>query len=64
MFEGLLTYRGFGIELPPVKVLVNCMDYTLLAKDALAALMTTIDSGAYSSAPVPPVTLLSTQIRE
>ncbi len=37
MFEGLLPYRGFGIELPPVKVLVNCMDYTLLAKDALAA---------------------------
>lgn len=62
MFEELLPYQGFGIELPPVKILVNCMDYTLLAKDALAALMNIIDSGAYSSAPIPPVTLLSTHI--
>ncbi len=62
MFEELLPYRGFGIELPPVKILVNCMDYTLLAKEALAALMNIIDSGAYSSAPIPPVTLLSTHI--
>ncbi|HCR3204800.1 TPA: ParA family protein [Morganella morganii subsp. morganii] len=62
MFEELLPYRGFGIELSPVKILVNCMDYTLLAKDALAALMNIIDSGAYSSAPIPPVTLLSTHI--
>ncbi len=28
LLEGLLPYRGFGIVLPPVKVLVNCMDYT------------------------------------
>lgn len=62
MFEELLPYQGFGIELPPVKILVNCMDYTLLAKEALAALMNIIDSGAYSSAPIPPVTLLSTHI--
>ncbi len=32
LLEGLLPYRGFGIVLPPVKVLVNCMDYTTLAK--------------------------------
>ncbi|HCM63127.1 MAG TPA: chromosome partitioning protein ParA [Morganella sp. (in: Bacteria)] len=62
MIEELLPYRGFGIELPPVKILVNCMDYTLLAKDALAALTGIIDAGSYSKAPVPPVTLLGTLI--
>ena len=62
MIEELLPYRGFGIEPPPVKILVNCMDYTLLAKDALAALTGIIDAGAYSKAPVPPVTLLGTLI--
>ena len=62
MIEELLPYRGFGIELPPVKVLVNCMDYTLLAKDALAALTGIIDAGSYSKASVPSVTLLGTLI--
>lgn len=62
MIEELLPYRGFGIELPPVKILVNCMDYTLLAKDALAALTGIIDTGSYSKASVPPVTLLGTLI--
>lgn len=62
MIEELLPYRGFGIELPPVKILVNCMDYTLLAKDALAALTGIIDAGSYSKASVPSVTLLGTLI--
>lgn len=62
MIEELLPYREFGIELPPVKILVNCMDYTLLAKDALAALTGIIDAGSYSKAPVSPVTLLGTLI--
>lgn len=61
LLEGLLPYRGFGIVLPPVKVLVNCMDYTTLAKDALEALGNIIAEGSYSSADIS-VSLLDTQI--
>ncbi|HBQ8159997.1 TPA: ParA family protein [Klebsiella pneumoniae] len=61
LLEGLLPYRGFGIVLPPVKVLVNCMDYTTLAKDALEALSNIIAEGSYSSADIS-VSLLDTQI--
>ncbi|MFO5841989.1 ParA family protein [Klebsiella pneumoniae] len=61
LLEGLLPYRGFGIVLPPVKVLVNCMDYTTLAKDALEALSNIIAEGSYSSADIS-VSLLDTHI--
>lgn len=61
LMEGLLPYKGFGIALPPVKVLVNCMDYTTLAKEALDALTTIINQGAYSETDIP-VTVLNTQI--
>lgn len=61
LMEGLMPYKGLGISLPPVKVLVNCMDYTLLARKALAALTNIIDEGSYSSADIS-VTQLSTKI--
>jgi chromosome partitioning related protein ParA len=35
LMEDLLPYRGFGITLPSMKILVNCMDYTSLAEEAL-----------------------------
>lgn len=61
LMEGLLPYKGFGIALPPVQVLVNCTDYTTLAKEALDALTTIINQGAYSETDIP-VTVLNTQI--
>ncbi|PVZ78017.1 chromosome partitioning protein [Serratia sp. S1B] len=61
LMEGLLPYKGFGISLPPVKILVNCMDYTRLAKEALTAITQIIDEGTYSSADIP-VSMLATQI--
>lgn len=61
LMEGLLPYKGFGIALPPVKILVNCMDYTILAKKALTAITQIIDEGAYSSTGIP-VSMLATQI--
>ncbi|MGS7193241.1 ParA family protein [Enterobacter cloacae subsp. dissolvens] len=61
LMEGLMPYKGLGISLPPVKVLVNCMDYTLLARKALAALTNIIDEGSYSNADIS-VTQLNTKI--
>ena len=61
LMEGLLPYKDFGIALPPVKILVNCMDYTVLAKKALTAITQIIDEGSYSSTGIP-VTMLATQI--
>ena len=61
VMEGLMPYKGLGINLPPVKVLVNCMDYTLLARKALAALTNIIDEGSYSTADIS-VTQLNTKI--
>jgi chromosome partitioning related protein ParA len=61
MMEGLLPYKDFGITLPPVKILVNCMDYTNLAKEALTAITQIIDEGTYSSTAIP-VSMLATQI--
>ncbi|EKS6888733.1 ParA family protein [Enterobacter bugandensis] len=61
LMEGLMPYKGLGISLPPVKVLVNCMDYTLLARKALTALTNIIDEGSYSSADIS-VTQLNTKI--
>lgn len=63
LMEGLLPYKSFGIALPPVKILVNCMDYTVLAKKALTAITQIIDEGTYSSISTGiPVSMLATQI--
>ncbi|OCJ36829.1 ParA family protein [Serratia sp. 14-2641] len=61
LMEGLLPYKDFGIALPPVKILVNCMDYTVLARKALAAITQIINESSYSAADIP-VSMLATQI--
>lgn len=53
LMEDLLPYRGFGISLPPMKILVNCMDYDQLADEALGALTTIITDGTYSKTDIP-----------
>ena len=63
VMENLLPYRELGIPLPKVRTLVNCMDYTALARQTLAELTDIISSGRYSKVlPEGAVTLLSTQI--
>ena len=63
VMENLLPYRELGIPLPKVRTLVNCMDYTALARQTLADLTDIINSGRYSKVlPEGAVTLLSTQI--
>lgn len=63
VMENLLPYRELGIPLPKVRTLVNCMDYTALARQTLAELTGIINAGRYSKVlPEGAVTLLSTQI--
>ncbi|EPR7285678.1 ParA family protein [Escherichia coli] len=63
VMENLLPYRELGIPLPKVRTLVNCMDYTALARQTLAELTDIINSGRYSKVlPEGAATLLSTQI--
>lgn len=63
VMENLLPYRELGIPLPKVRTLVNCMDYTALARQTLAELTDIINSGRYSKVlPEGAVTLLSTPI--
>lgn len=63
VMENLLPYRELGIPLPKVRTLVNCMDYTALARQTLTELTDIINSGRYSKVlPEGAVTLLSTQI--
>ncbi|CNK96615.1 Tyrosine-protein kinase CpsD [Yersinia enterocolitica] len=61
LMEGLLPYENFGIALPPVNVLVNCMDYTVLAKNAVEALTDIVEQGAYGCADIS-VSMLKTQV--
>lgn len=62
LMEELLPYQGFGIELPPMKILINCMDYTVLARKALKALTAIIHNSSYSKEKIPPISLLQTQV--
>ncbi|WP_458038893.1 ParA family protein [Pantoea ananatis] len=48
LMEELLPYRAFGINLPGIRMLVNCMDYTLLAKTTVEQVESIILSGGYS----------------
>lgn len=48
LMEELITYRAFGINLPAIRMLVNCMDYTLLAKTTVEQAESIILSGGYS----------------
>lgn len=62
LMEELLPYQGFGIELPPMKILINCMDYTVLARKALKALTAIIHNNSYSKEKIPPISLLQTRV--
>lgn len=63
MFEQLRSLSSYGITLPAVRILVNCMDYTSLAKATLSQLETIVSEGKYSPyAHEIPVSLLNTQI--
>ncbi|RAT11115.1 MULTISPECIES: ParA family protein [Lonsdalea] len=48
LMEELLPYSAFGISLPNIRMLVNCMDYTLLAKTTVEQAESIIVSGGYS----------------
>ncbi|MBP2195026.1 ParA family protein [Pantoea cypripedii] len=48
LMEELLPYMAFGINLPRIRMLVNCMDYTLLAKTTVEQAESIIMSGDYS----------------
>lgn len=48
LMEELLPYGAFGISLPSIRMLVNCMDYTLLAKTTVEQAESIIVSGGYS----------------
>lgn len=48
LMEELIPYRAFGINLPGIRMLVNCMDYTLLAKTTVEQAESIIVSGGYS----------------
>ena len=48
LMEELLPYMAFGINLPHIRMLVNCMDYTLLAKTTVEQAEGIILSGDYS----------------
>lgn len=48
LMEELLPYMAFGISLPSIRMLVNCMDYTLLAKTTVEQAESIILSGDYS----------------
>ncbi|BFI65220.1 MULTISPECIES: ParA family protein [Yersinia pseudotuberculosis complex] len=61
LMAGLLPYKNFGIALPPVNVLVNCMDYTVLAKNAVDALTDIVEQGAYDCTDIS-VSMLKTQV--
>ncbi|WP_036620251.1 ParA family protein [Pantoea sp. GM01] len=63
MFEQLRSLSPYGIALPAIRILVNCMDYTSLAKTTLGQLETIVSEGKYSPyADEILVSLLNTQI--
>ncbi|MFJ5330818.1 ParA family protein [Pectobacterium versatile] len=48
MLESLLPFSAFGLVLPQIKVLINCMKYTRRAKETYKVLSEIIDTGKYS----------------
>jgi len=48
MMEQLLPLCSFGLHLPEIRILINCMTYTRLAGETLAELKTIIEQGQYS----------------
>ena len=63
MMETLQPFSAFGIKLPQVCVLVNCLKYTRLHRQTLSQLKEIISTGKYSqSLPSELVSLLNTHI--
>ncbi len=48
ILEELLPLACYGIKVPQVKILINCMDYFALSRETLAQLNTIISEGKYS----------------
>jgi len=49
LMEDLLPYSAFGIKLPAIRMLVNCMKYNSLAKATIGHAETIINSKEYSA---------------
>ncbi|NDL64306.1 ParA family protein [Acerihabitans arboris] len=63
LLEELLPLTCYGVKIPCVEILVNCMDYTLLSRETLGQLSDIISAGRYSDrAGDIPIKLLNTQI--
>nr|WP_159464901.1 ParA family protein [Scandinavium goeteborgense] len=62
VLEGLLPLTGFGIQLPAVRILTNCMEYTNLDWQTLESLRSIITNGQYLRADAFDVSLLDTII--
>lgn len=63
MMETLQPFSAFGINLPQIRVLVNCLKYTRLHRQTLNQLKEIISTGKYSqSLPAELVSLLDTHI--
>ena len=62
LMEGLLPLTSYGITLPRIRILANCMEYTRLDLETLQSLTGIINNGRYPRADVFDVSLLSTII--
>ncbi|TQI87523.1 chromosome partitioning related protein ParA [Serratia marcescens] len=62
LMEGLLPLTSYGIALPRVRILTNCMEYTNLDWQTLNSLRGIIDNGQYLRADTFDVSLLDTII--
>lgn len=48
MMENLLPFSAFGLKLPEIRILINCMKYTRLARETYKQLDEIITEGRYS----------------
>ncbi|MGS0559549.1 ParA family protein [Escherichia sp. MAL-1] len=62
LMEGLLPLAVYGIAMPQVRILTNCMEYTNLDWQTLKSLSGIIDNGKYLRADAFDVSLLNTII--
>jgi len=62
LMEGLLPLTSFGISLPRIRILINCMEYTSLDLKTLESLSGIIRNGDYLRADLFDVSLLATII--
>ncbi|MBH3134643.1 ParA family protein [Serratia marcescens] len=62
LMEGLLPLTSYGIALPRIRILTNCMEYTNLDWQTLISLRGIIDNGQYLRADTFDVSLLDTII--